>query len=683
MQTRMRREFQKRFLRTSCGLWTKEGLPSSFNKVLIANRGEIACRVIRTCRELGVKTVAVYSDADANSMHVQMADEAYRIGPAAAAESYLLGDVVLDVAKRSGAQAIHPGYGFLSENADFCQKCIDAGVEFIGPPIYAITSMGSKSASKAIMEAANVPVVPGYYGDDQSIERLKSEADRMGYPLMIKAVLGGGGKGMRTVMNAAEFEQKLDQAKGEAMASFADDVVLLERFIQRSRHIEFQVFGDKHGNAVHLFERDCSVQRRNQKILEEAPGPGLTAEFRDKMGQSAVDAAKAVGYVGAGTVEFILDADTGDYFFMEMNTRLQVEHPVTEMITQQDLVQWQLHVAAGHQLPLTQDDLGINGHAIEARIYAESTQKGFLPSTGTLVHLDTPLSGDRVRVETGVRQNDEVSVFYDPMIAKLVVWGEDRTNALSNMQSALDKFRVAGLDTNIDFLKRSVVHNAFKEGEVTTAFIAENETDLMVTPQPSLELVAIASVGKSLQEGSLYKPSDNMWQNFTGFRLNSSLSTIVELEVDGEVLPVQVEYLRNGDFAVNCSLGSMTFQATQTGNGISGKMNGSKFSATLVEHSKNKFSVFTDADRYEFTLPVMEFGLVGGKKTGAISPMPGKVIELFVSCGQDVKSGDLLCLLEAMKMRHEIRSSKDGIVEEIFYEAGDFVESDQLLVMIN
>jgi len=679
----MRAEIQKRFLRTSCGLWTREGLPSSFNKVLIANRGEIACRVIRTCRELGVKTVAVYSDADANSMHVQMADEAYRIGPNAAAESYLLGDVVLDVAKRSGAQAIHPGYGFLSENADFCQKCIDAGVEFIGPPIYAITSMGSKSASKAIMEAANVPVVPGYYGDDQSIERLKSEADRIGYPLMIKAVLGGGGKGMRTVMNAAEFEQKLDQAKGEAMASFADDVVLLERFIQRSRHIEFQVFGDKHGNAVHLFERDCSVQRRNQKILEEAPGPGLSAEFRDKMGQSAVDAAKAVGYVGAGTVEFILDADTGDYFFMEMNTRLQVEHPVTEMITQQDLVQWQLHVAAGHQLPLTQADLGINGHAIEARIYAESTQKGFLPSTGTLVHLDTPLSGDRVRVETGVRQNDEVSVFYDPMIAKLVVWGEDRTNALSNMQSALDKFRVAGLDTNIDFLKRSVVHNAFKEGEVTTAFIAENETDLMVTPKPSLELVAIASVGKSLQEGSLYKPSDNMWQNFTGFRFNSNLSTIVELEVDGEVLPVQVEYLRDGNFSVNCALGSMTFQATQTANGISGKMNGSKFSATLVEHSKNKFSVFTDADRYEFTLPVMEFGLTGGKKTGAISPMPGKVLELFVSCGQNVQSGDLLCLLEAMKMRHEIRSSKDGVVEEIFYEAGDFVESDQLLVMIN
>jgi len=682
----MRREIQKRFLRTSCGLWTKEGFPSSFSKILIANRGEIACRVIRTCRELGVRTVAVYSDADANSMHVQMADEAYRIGTAPAAESYLLGDVVLDVARRSGAQAIHPGYGFLSENADFCQKCIDAGVEFIGPPIYAITSMGSKSASKAIMIAANVPVVPGYYGDDdQSLDRLKTEADRIGYPLMIKAVLGGGGKGMRTVMNAAEFEQKLEQAKGEAMASFADDVVLLERYIQRSRHIEFQVFGDKHGNAVHLFERDCSVQRRNQKILEEAPGPGLTAEFREKMGQSAVDAALAVGYVGAGTVEFILDADTGEYFFMEMNTRLQVEHPVTEMITQQDLVQWQLHVAAGHQLPLQQADLSINGHAIEARIYAESTQKGFLPSTGTLWHLNTPLSGDRVRVETGVRQNDEVSVFYDPMIAKLVVWGEDRTNALSNMQSALDEFRVAGLDTNVDFLKRSVVHSAFKAGEVTTAFIAENESDLMVTPKPSLELVAIAAVGKALQETSSHKPSDSIWQNFTGFRMNGSLKTKIALEVDEEPLHVEVEHLRNGDYTVNFetdSKYSVTLQAKQTANGISGKMNGKKFSASLVEHSKSKYSVFTDDDRYEFTLPIMEFG-TAVKKAGAISPMPGKVIEFFVSCGQNVNSGDLLCLLEAMKMRHEIRSGKDGVVEEIFYEPGDFVESDQLLVMIN
>lgn len=368
---------------------------------------------------------------------------------------------------------------------------------------------------------------------------------------------------------------------------------------------------------------------------------------------------------------------------MEMNTRLQVEHPVTEMITQQDLVQWQLHVAAGHKLPLEQTDLSINGHAIEARIYAESTQKGFLPSTGKLVHLDTPESGDRVRVETGVRQNDEVSVFYDPMIAKLVVWGEDRTNALSNMQSALDEFRVAGLDTNVDFLKRSVVHNAFKQGEVTTAFIAENETDLMVTPKPSLELVAIAAVGKSLQDTSLHKSSDNVWQNFTGFRVNGGLKTTITLEFDEESLPVEVEYLQNGKFSVNCEFGSITLEAHETEKGISGKMNGRKFSASMVEHSKNRFSVFTDDDRYEFTLPVVEFGSTGGKKAGAISPMPGKVLELFVSCGQTVNSGDLLCLLEAMKMRHEIRSGKDGVVEEIFYEPGDFVESDQLLVMIN
>jgi len=431
---------------------------------LIANRGEIACRVIRSCRELGIRTVAVYSDSDANSLHVQMADEAFHLGPSSASESYLVGEKILNIAKKSNSDAIHPGYGFLSENSDFCRGCSDANVEFIGPPVQAIQDMGSKSASKRIMEAANIPVVPGYYGKDQTLEKLRKEAKRIGYPVMIKAVLGGGGKGMRVVETPEKFETLLEQAKGEAMSSFGDEVVLLERFIQKSRHIEFQIFADKHGNVVHLFERDCSVQRRNQKILEESPALGMSQSLRELMGGSAVEAAKAVNYVGAGTIEFIIDVKTNEYFFMEMNTRLQVEHPVTEMVSRQDLVQWQLHIAAGHSIPKSQSDLHLFGHAIESRIYAESTEKGFLPSTGQIKYLSMPNENDRIRIDIGIRQNDEVSVFYDPMIAKLIVWGEDRNSALQNTEHALNNFHVVGPETNIDFLLRAVTHEHFRAG---------------------------------------------------------------------------------------------------------------------------------------------------------------------------------------------------------------------------
>ncbi|HJW02181.1 MAG TPA: acetyl-CoA carboxylase biotin carboxylase subunit, partial [Azospira sp.] len=445
-----------------------------FNKILIANRGEIACRVIKTARRLGIRTVAVYSEADANARHVRLADEAVLLGPAAARESYLVAEKILDAARRTGAQAIHPGYGFLSENADFAEACAAAGVVFIGPPASAIRAMGSKSAAKSLMAEAAVPLTPGYHGDQQEPEFLKDQADAIGYPVLIKAAAGGGGKGMRLVEKGEDFIGALASCQREARSSFGDDQVLVEKYITRPRHIEIQVFGDSLGNCVYLFERDCSVQRRHQKVLEEAPAPGMTPERRRQMGEAAVAAAKAVGYVGAGTVEFIATstyAQDGTFYFMEMNTRLQVEHPVTEMITGQDLVEWQLRVAAGEPLPLKQEQLENRGHALEARIYAEDASKGFLPSTGRLVHLAPPAESLHVRVDTGVEEGDEITPHYDPMIAKLIVWDEDRDAALARMRQALADYRVVGVTTNIDFLSRLVACPAFAGADLDTDLI--------------------------------------------------------------------------------------------------------------------------------------------------------------------------------------------------------------------
>lgn len=660
-----------------------EGLPSTFRKVLIANRGEIACRIIRSCRELGIRTVAVYSDADVDSMHVQMADEAFYLGGSTASESYLLGEKVIEIANRSGSDAIHPGYGFLSENSNFCQQCMNAGIEFIGPPIQAIKDMGSKSASKRIMEEANVPVVPGYYGDDQSTIRLKEEADKIGFSVMIKAVLGGGGKGMRVVHNSDNFETLLEQAKGEAMASFADNVVLLERYITNSRHIEFQIFGDKLGNVIHLYERDCSVQRRNQKILEESPAPGMTQELREQMGKSAVEAAKAVGYVGAGTVEFIFDVETNEYFFMEMNTRLQVEHPVTEMVTRQDLVQWQLHVAAGHPLPLSQTDLFLSGHAIESRIYAENTEKGFLPSVGRIVHMSTPSTDRRIRIDTGIRQNDEVSMFYDPMIAKLIVWGEDRNSALENIEYALNNFQVVGLHTNIDFLLRAVTHEQFKQGKVTTSFIPENQDLLLIPKNPSSELLAFGALGNVLL--NRLNALDGLWSDFDGFRMNSPLRFSTTLQVNDKKMNAIVEFLEKKHFRINfpdSKLLDVSLWVSFDGKNFSGTINGKKTYSTIVQ-DENNLSVFTPKERFIFQLPILELADLGIPSKGAKSPMPGRVVEVFVKEGQEVLKDELLCLMEAMKMRHEIRSETNGVVKMISYKPGDFVESDQLLVEIS
>ena len=473
-----------------------------FSKILIANRGEIACRVIRTARRLGIHTVAVYSDADAKALHVEMADEAINIGPAPARDSYLRAEAILDAAKRTGAEAIHPGYGFLSENAAFAEACADAGVVFIGPPASSIRAMGGKSEAKALMETAGVPLVPGYHGEDQSPELLRAEAKRIGFPVLIKASAGGGGKGMRVVTSLEEFDDQLNGAKREAINSFGDDRVLIERYVTRPRHVEIQVFADTQGNCVYLFERDCSIQRRHQKVVEEAPAPNLDPHTRRRMGEAAVAAAKAIGYVGAGTVEFLLDED-GSFFFMEMNTRLQVEHPVTEYITGQDLVEWQLRVAAGGPLPLNQDQLSIHGHAIEVRLYAEDPQKGFLPQTGRLEHLVFPPEDAFVRVDTGVRSGDAISIHYDPMIAKLIVWADDRSSAVRRLRTALSQTQVVGLGANTEFLLAIASHPAFLAADLDTGFIERHETDLLPEPAPAGDdVLALAALGVLLERSA-------------------------------------------------------------------------------------------------------------------------------------------------------------------------------------
>jgi 3-methylcrotonyl-CoA carboxylase alpha subunit len=488
---------------------------------------------------------------------------------------------------------------------------------------------------------------------------------------------------MRVVHNSNNFETLLEQAKGEAMSSFADNVVLLERYITNSRHIEFQIFGDKLGNVIHLYERDCSVQRRNQKIIEESPAPGMTQELREQMGKSAVAAAKAVGYVGAGTVEFIFDVETNEYFFMEMNTRLQVEHPVTEMVTKQDLVQWQLHVAAGHPLPLSQKELVLNGHAIESRIYAENTEKGFLPSVGQIVHMSTPYTSQRIRIDTGIRENDEVSMFYDPMIAKLIVWGEDRNSALENIEYALSNFQIVGLSTNIDFLLRSVTHDQFKKGEVTTSFIPENQDFLLISKNPSPELIAFGALGNILL--NRLDALDGFWSDFDGFRMNSPLILFTTLENNDEKVDVSVEFTGRKHFRVkfpDLKIPSLSLWVSFDGKKFSGTINGKKTHSTVIQDGNN-LTVFTQKERFIFQLPTLELGDLGIPGKGAKSPMPGKVVEVFVREGQKVLKNELLCLMEAMKMRHEIRSETNGIVKTISYKSGDFVESDQLLVEIS
>ena len=659
-----------------------------FRKILIANRGEIACRVIKTARRLGVATVAVYSEADANARHVRLADEAALIGPAAARESYLVGGRILEVAKRTGAEAIHPGYGFLSENEDFAEACEKAGIVFIGPPASAIRAMGSKSAAKALMEAAGVPLTPGYHGNNQDPVFLTQQADRIGYPVLIKASAGGGGKGMRRVNAAADFEAALASCKREAANAFGDERVLVEKYVLKPRHIEIQVFGDTRGNCVYLFERDCSIQRRHQKLLEEAPAPGMTPERRAAMGQAAVNAAKAVGYVGAGTVEFIANQD-GSFYFMEMNTRLQVEHPVTEMITGLDLVEWQLRVASGQPLPLTQEQLEIDGHAIEARVYAEDPDKGFLPSTGHLVHLVPPPESDSVRVDTGVEQGDEITPYYDPMIAKLIVWGADRKQALARMRRALAQYRVVGVSNNINFLSRLVALPSFANAELDTGLI-EREQGLLFPPQEAVpdEVWLVAALAELLHEkrevnakSATAASRGSPWRALDGWRLNSRAERKLALRLQDTLQEVVVVVVPG---AYQLALNGRSVRASGTlgrGGAVHAQLDDRRVNAAVVITGERRHVFYRG---HSWPLALVDTLYVGGEgedvEGGLRAPMPGKVVTLIAEPGVVVEKGAPLLVLEAMKMEHTITAPRKGKVISFHVAAGDQVADGAELV---
>jgi len=636
--------------------------------LLIANRGEIACRVIRTARRLGIRTVAVYSDADAKALHVRMADEAVHIGPSPARESYLVGEKIIAAAKASKAEAIHPGYGFLSENADFAQAVIKAGLIWVGPKPASIRAMGLKDAAKKLMAEAGVPVTPGYLGEDQDPKRLKKEADAIGYPVLIKAVAGGGGKGMRRVDAAKDFDDALESCKREAASSFGDDRVLIEKYILSPRHIEVQVFGDSHGNVVHLFERDCSLQRRHQKVIEEAPAPGMDAETREAVCGAAVRAARAVNYENAGTIEFIADASEGlrpdRIWFMEMNTRLQVEHPVTEEITGQDLVEWQLRVASGEPLPKTQDELAINGHAIEARLYAEDPAKGFLPSVGRLRHLMLP--EQQVRVETGVVEGDEVSPFYDPMIAKLVATGPDRAAAISTLRHACAVTAVWPVKTNAAFLLACLNDPVFRAGEMTTALIAQRGDELLpvATPSEAIRDTAAKAILVQAAGAAVFQIGDTLadeedlrsrpWTGTMGFRLNSAPHRRVRFELNGEAT----------EAAVESAFAPLNAWVESSGATLLiGQNDGRVFAARLNEPRGT--------------------GTTHGLHDGEIeAPMPGKVTAVEVSQGGKVAKGQRLLTLEAMKMEHALTAPFDGMVVELNAKPGAQVTEGQLLVKV-
>ena len=653
-----------------------------FDTVLIANRGEIACRVIATCRRLGIRTVAVYSDADANARHVRLADTAVRLGPAPARESYLVAEHILAAARATGAQAIHPGYGFLSENADFADACASAGVAFIGPPSSAIRAMGSKSAAKALMGRAGVPLTPGYHGDDQHPAFLREQADGIGYPVLIKASAGGGGKGMRLVERSEDFEAALTSCQREATSSFNDAHVLVEKYIVRPRHIEIQVFGDSHGNVVHLFERDCSVQRRHQKVLEEAPAPGMTPERRAAMGKAAVDAAKAVGYVGAGTVEFIANQD-GSFYFMEMNTRLQVEHPVTEKITGLDLVEWQLRVAAGEVLPRTQEQLAIRGHAIEARIYAEDPDHGFLPSIGTLLHLATPMPSEHVRIDTGVEQGDAISPYYDPMIAKLIVWDETRDLALQRMRRALGQFHIVGVRSNVAFLDRLVGCTAFTTADLDTGLIVREEAALFPVPSaPSVEHQALATLALVLHEQATPRtqPPASPWDRHDGWRLNGAYRRIVSLRA-GDT-PVAAGIVRcDKHFGIDIDDQRLSADGALRGETLSAHIGERRIAATVVFHDE-RLHLFVDGKALVFDIddPLAHAGEATVDHGGLVAPMPGKIIALLAAVGTHIEKGAPLLVLEAMKMEHTVVAPKAGVVKGFFVGIGDQVNDGATLV---
>ncbi|MBL8324866.1 MAG: acetyl/propionyl/methylcrotonyl-CoA carboxylase subunit alpha [Rubrivivax sp.] len=661
-----------------------------FKKILIANRGEIACRVMATARRLGVRTVAVYSDADARARHVLQADEAVHVGGAAARESYLQWQRIIDAAKTTGAQAIHPGYGFLSENEDFARACAGAGLVFIGPPPEAIAAMGSKSAAKSLMEKAGVPLVPGYHGQDNDPALLAREAARIGYPVLIKASAGGGGKGMRRVDQAADFAAALASCQREAKASFGDDHVLVERYVTRPRHIEIQVFGDSHGSVIHLGERDCSVQRRHQKVLEESPAPGLSPRRRAEMGAAAVAAARAVGYVGAGTVEFVAEElDDGDIraYFMEMNTRLQVEHPVTEAVTSLDLVEWQLRVAAGERLPLTQEQVAMRGHAIEARICAENPDKSFLPATGTLEvarwpeHVAFTRHEALPRVDSGVGEGDAITPFYDSMIAKLIVWGETRAQALARLDAALCRTHIVGLNTNVAFLRRVVQTHAFATADLDTALI-ERERAALFGNAPLAPPWVAAGVAAHVLAEEVGQEGADPWSRRDGWRLHGGARRRLGLELSGEPLAVVLERLHDG--ATVLSIGAQRWP-------FAARALGASRHEVMLDGQRNVLAVYAQGERYAVFAdtgsalvaehdPITHAGDHAGESGRLTAPMPGKVVAFHVKAGDTVQRGQALAVMEAMKMEHTLHAPRDGRVLELLYAAGDqVVEGGELL----
>ncbi len=656
-----------------------------FSKLLIANRGEIACRVIKTARRLGITTVALYSDADRNALHVELADEAVHIGPAPARESYLQMNRVIQAAIDTGADAIHPGYGFLSENAGFARACEQAGIVFVGPPASAIDAMGSKSAAKQIMEQAGVPLVPGYHGDDQDPAVLKQAADAMGYPVLLKATAGGGGKGMRQVWSAAGFDEALAAAKRESSASFGDDTMLVEKYLTKPRHVEVQVFCDNHGSGVYLAERDCSVQRRHQKVIEEAPAPGMTAALRREMGDTAVQAARAINYSGAGTVEFLLDED-GSFYFMEMNTRLQVEHPVTEMITGQDLVEWQLRVASDEALPLQQDQIRLQGHAFEARIYAEDAAHDFLPATGTLAFLQPPEESANVRVDTGVRQGDEISVYYDPMVAKLIVWDESRERALQRLTGALSEYRIGGTVTNVDFLYNLATSAPFRAAELDTGFIErhselifhESEQDLA----SGLPLAAFALLLHRQQQG---RPTSCMdpytpWASHNAWRLNEAHTQRLNVSCHGREFAVSADWLGDA-YRLRVDGQETVIKGRLDGDTLSFEAAGHRQRATLAATGED-FVLYLSSGAISFSELRPDTGEAdsSGSARGLTAPMNGTVVNLLVAPGTAVEANQALLVMEAMKMEHSIRAPAAGTVEAFYFQPGELVAGGAELV---
>ncbi|BDU59259.1 biotin carboxylase subunit of acetyl-CoA carboxylase [Limnohabitans sp. MORI2] len=669
-----------------------------FKKILIANRGEIACRVAATAKRMGIKTVAVYSDADAQAKHVQVCDEAVHIGGSAPKDSYLRWERILQAAKDTGAQAVHPGYGFLSENEDFAKACAAAGLVFIGPPASAILAMGLKAESKQLMEKAGVPLVPGYHAADQDPALLQREADRIGYPALIKASAGGGGKGMRVVNSSAEFADALASCKREAINSFGDDAVLIEKYVQRPRHIEIQVFGDTHGNCVYLFERDCSVQRRHQKVLEEAPAPGMTEALRKQMGEAAVAAAKAVNYVGAGTVEFIVEQTAYDkpesmkFYFMEMNTRLQVEHPVTEAITGLDLVEWQLRVASGEPLPLQQSDLRIHGHAIEARICAENPDNNFLPATGTLAVYRKPACSSfeisDVRVDDGVREGDSISPFYDSMVAKLIVHGDTREQALARLDEALSQTRIVGLTTNVQFLRHIIRTDSFATAKLDTALIQREDKALFGQEAVGLPLAAASVVAHTLHQEQAQVGHDPFSQR-DGWRAYGVATRAFGFDFHGASYSAVLSYLHDGVLQLAVGEGDDAVSGT-----LVWRAEADALHVSFADHTA-RVQVFIEAQAHEDVAHVFapqgatritvvdalayagETQEAGGRLT---APMPGKVVSFAVAAGDKVKAGQPLAVMEAMKMEHTIAAPADGEVLELLYAPGDQVaEGAELL----